>query len=98
MHLKFEFDPEKAAANLRNYGISFDEATSVFLGDPSAYCDFDTEHSGKDIRFFTIGISDRGRMLFIVHNERDDVIRMISARSATSRERSLYEESDKEVL
>jgi uncharacterized protein len=90
--LRFEWDEAKAATNLRHHHVSFEEAVSVFVGDPSAYCDFDSDHSEDEIRFFTIGISDTGKMLFIVHNEVDDLIRIISARYATSRERSLYEE------
>jgi uncharacterized protein len=93
-HLLFEFDPRKAAANLRKHGISFDEARTVFEGDPSAYTDFDPKHSAADIRFFTIGISSEAKMLFISHNEVDGVIRFISARRATPRERKLYEDSD----
>src|ERR1017187_10846099 len=78
--LSFEFDPGKAAANLKKHGVSFEEAASVFLEDPYAYCDFDPDHSEDDPRFFTIGISDRGKLLFIVHNEVDGLIRIISAR------------------
>jgi uncharacterized DUF497 family protein len=54
---KFEYDHRKAAANLRKHGVSFDEAITVFEGDPSAYTDFDPDHSAEDERFFTIGIS-----------------------------------------
>jgi uncharacterized DUF497 family protein len=60
MPMPFEFDPRKAATNLRKHGISFDEAVTVFEGDPSAYTDFDADHSSHDERFFTIGISNRG--------------------------------------
>jgi uncharacterized DUF497 family protein len=91
--LRFESDPSKEAANLLKHGISFQEAASVFLGDEHAYSDFDEDHSADDPRFFTIGISAAGKFLFIVHNEDNGVIRIISARHATSRERSLYEES-----
>ena len=91
--LSFEFDPRKAATNLRKHNVSFEEAASVFLGDPNAYSDFDPHHSDDDPRFFTIGISATGKLLFIVHNEDSGVIRIISARHASSRERSLYEES-----
>jgi len=90
----YEYDPRKAAANLRKHGVSFDEAITVFEGDVSAYTDFDSAHSTADLRFFTIGISSAGKMLFISHNEVDGVIRLISARRATLRERKLYEDSD----
>jgi hypothetical protein len=56
------------------------------LGDPSAYTDFDLDHSDDETRFFTIGISRHGRFLFIVHNEEDGLISIISARPATSSE------------
>jgi len=46
--MKFAFDPRKAAANLRKHAVSFDEATTVFEGDPSAYTDFDPDHSESD--------------------------------------------------
>jgi uncharacterized DUF497 family protein len=92
--LDFASDPEKAASNLLKHGVSFEEAISVFLGDPSAYTDFDVDHSDDDERFFTIGISRTGKFLFIVHNEEDGLIRIISARPATSGERRLYEESE----
>jgi len=94
MKLNFASDPAKAAENLRKHGVSFEEAATVFEGDESAYTDFDVHHSDDDPRFFTIGISQSGKFLFIVHNEEDDLIRIISARHATSRERSLYEESE----
>jgi uncharacterized DUF497 family protein len=93
-HLSFEFDPAKAAGNLKKHGVTFEEAASVFLEDPFAYCDLDSLQPGDEPRFFTIGISDHGKLLFIVHNEVDGLIRIISARHATSRERSLYEEFD----
>ncbi len=92
--LKFEFDPRKAAANFRKHRISFDEALTVFEGDPSAYTDFDPDHSGNDTRFFTIGVSISGKLLFISHNETDGLVRIISARRATRAERKLYEDSD----
>jgi len=91
---KFEFDPRKAAANLRKHRVSFDEAITVFEGDPSAYTDFDPDHSESDARFFTIGISISGKLLFISHNEAGGLIRIISARYATRAERKLYEDSD----
>ncbi len=91
--LNFESDPRKAASNLRKHRISFEEATSVFENDNFAYTDFDWAHSEADVRFFTNGMSDRGKLLYIVRNElENEMIRLISARRATTRERSLYEE------
>jgi uncharacterized DUF497 family protein len=82
-----------AASNLKKHGIDFQEAASFFLGDPHAYSDFDEDHSDDDPRFFSIGISAAGKLLHIVQNEGNGVLRIISARHATSRERSLCEES-----
>jgi uncharacterized DUF497 family protein len=91
--LRFESAPRKEAANLLKHGISFQEAASVFLSDENAYSDFDEDHSVDDYRFFTIGISAAGTFLFTLHDAEDGVIRLISARHASSRESSLYEES-----
>lgn len=92
--MDYEFDPRKAASNLRKHGITFDEAISVFEGDPGAYTDYDPEHSSSDLRFFTIGTSSDGKLLFISHNEVDGRIRIISARRASRLERKLYEDPD----
>ena len=89
----FKFDPRKARTNWTKHGVSFDDAVSVFERDPSAYTDFDELHSENDLRFFTIGTADNGKLLYIVHNENESGhIRLISARTATPRERRLYEE------
>ncbi len=90
----FTYDPAKAARNRRKHkGVTFAEAASVFVGDPSAYTDFDSDHSSIDEeRFFTIGYSARGRLLYIVHNQEGSAIRLISARLAEPPERTLYEE------
>jgi len=90
----YSYDPRKAAANLRKHGVSFEQAISVFEGDPSAYTDFDNTHSESEDRFFTIGTSVDGKLLFISHNEVDGQIRIISARRAQRRERNLYEDPD----
>lgn len=87
------FDSRKAATNPRKQGITFEEAASVFEDDLSAYTDVDAEHSDNDLRFFTIGTFNRGKLLYISHNERESrIIRLISARRANSRERAFYEE------
>jgi uncharacterized DUF497 family protein len=91
---RYQFDPRKAAANVRKHGVSFEEAISVFEGDPAAYTDFDPDHSNSENRFFTIGTSADGKLLFISHNEVDGQIRIISARRAQRRERKLYEDPD----
>ena len=88
--MTYEWDPAKAAANLRNHGVSFAEAASVFL-DTMALTFDDPDHAEED-REITIGVSTRQRVLFVSHCARGDRIRMISARKATQRERKQYAE------
>lgn len=92
MGLLFEWDPKKARRNLATHGVSFDEASTVFedllamtIGDPL--------HSDQEDRFVLLGYSQRNRLLIVVHTERGDRIRIISARSANKKERLLYEEN-----
>jgi uncharacterized protein len=86
-----EWDPRKAAANLRKHGVSFHEAGSV-LGDPLSTTYPDPEHSLDELRYITVGSSAAGRILVVAHTDRADTVRLISARRATSRERRFYEE------
>ncbi len=85
----YEWDPAKAASNLRRHGVSFPEATSVFL-DQAALTFDDPDHSEEEQREITIGVSARQRVLFVSHCARGDRIRIINARKATRRERSQY--------
>jgi uncharacterized DUF497 family protein len=89
--LRFEWDPRKAAANLRKHGVSFEEARAVFL-DEDALLQPDEEHSDDEARFLLLGISGRLRTLVVCHCYRreEEVIRIISARKANSRERQQY--------
>jgi uncharacterized DUF497 family protein len=87
----YEWDPAKAAANLKKHRVSFEEAASVFL-DPQALTFGDPDHSDEEEREITIGRSARGWVLFVAHSERIDRIRIINARRATRRERRQYEE------
>jgi len=87
--VRFTWDPRKAAVNLRNHGVSFDEAASVFA-DPLALAVEDAVDPGRAL---LIGLSDRRRLVLSVYTEvDDDTIRIISARRATSHERRHYEE------
>ena len=88
----YEWDPKKAKANLRQHGVSFDEAASVFL-DPLAITFPDPDHSGEEFREITVGHSARQRVVFLSHTRRGDHTRLISARKATRAERKQYEES-----
>ena len=89
--LRFTWDPEKAAANLRKHGVGFPEAVTAF-GDPLAISIPDPEHSVAEKRWLLLGTSSAGRILVVAHTDRRDEIRMISARLATKRERRSYEE------
>ena len=79
--MTYEWDPKKAQANLRQHGVSFDEAASVFL-NPLAGTYPDPDHSGEEIREITIGHSARQRVVFLSHTRRGDRTRLISARKA----------------
>jgi uncharacterized DUF497 family protein len=88
--MQFEWDRDKAATNLKNHGISFDEAVTVFYDPLSATFD-DPDHSEGERRFVTIGYSIRSRLLVVCFTERGSVLRVISARPATTRERKRHE-------
>lgn len=91
MTLKFEWDEEKARANLKNHRVSFDDATAVF-SDPFSITIPDPDHSVDEQRYIDIGSSDRGRVLVVVYTERGRSIRIISCRRANRTERRHYEE------
>ena len=82
--MQFEWDPAKAARNLAKHRVSFDEASTVF-GDPLAATILDPRHSGEERRFITIGRSTSQRLITVAHAEREDRIRIISARRGTRR-------------
>jgi hypothetical protein len=91
MKLNFEWDEEKAKANLKKHRVSFDEATTVFI-DPFSMTISDPNHSVDEQRYIDLGSSDKGRVLVVVYTERGSHIRIISCRKATSSERQLYEQ------
>jgi len=86
--IRFEWDARKAATNLRKHGVSFEEARSVFL-DEDALLRSDEDHSEDEDRFLLLGLSGRLRTLVVCHcyRQEDEVIRLISARKASSDER-----------
>jgi uncharacterized DUF497 family protein len=86
----FEWDPDKAANNLAKHGVSFVEAATVFFDTLSVTIP-DPLHSAEEDRFVTTGSSNRQRILVVVHADRGDRIRIISARLASSSERKKYE-------
>ena len=88
--MKFEWDINKSASNLSKHGVSFGEAQTVFE-DPF-YIDFyDPDHSYDEHRYIIVGQSAQNRLLIVSYTERGDVIRIISARKATPKERETYE-------
>ena len=89
--MQCEWDPRKAASNLRKHGVSFLEAATVFQDALSLTGD-DPDHSQHEERFITFGVSGTGRLLVVSHVVRGERIRIISARPATRAERKLYEE------
>ena len=87
--MKVEWDPQKAASNKRKHGVSFQEAVTCFA-DPSGLLLEDKVHPE---RLALIGVSEKSRVLYTVFAElADDVVRIITARKATTHERRRYEE------
>jgi uncharacterized DUF497 family protein len=87
----FEWDQAKAGANVRRHRVGFPEAATV-LEDPLSTTFPDETHSEDEVRFLTIGESAEGHVLVVAHTDRNDTIRIISARRATRRERRFYEQ------
>ncbi len=90
--MKFEWDPVKAETNKSKHGVTFDEATTVF-GDVLSVSARDLAHSAGENRFVTFGLSSHGHVLVVSHTDRGGVIRIISARTVTRKEKRIYEES-----
>jgi uncharacterized protein len=89
--MKIEWDPRKARVNLRKHKVSFEEAATA-LSDPMAATGADPDHSEREDRYVTFGVSKMGRLLVVAHTEEKETIRIISARTASKGERELYEE------
>lgn len=94
MELTFEWNPSKERANLKNHAVSFNEATTVF-DDEQGIDIFDPNHSDSEDRYILFGRSAMNRFLLVVHTDRHDVVRIISARELTRNERKSYE---KEII
>lgn len=87
--MEVEWDANKAASNLRNHGVDFADAASVLLDD-MALTILDDSVDEED-RFVTLGMDALGRLLVVVYTWREDILRLISARPATTGERRRYE-------
>ncbi len=90
--MEFEWDETKAAINRKKHGVSFEEAKTVF-DNPLALIFDDEEHSVDERREIIIGHSQNNRLLLVSYTERQNTIRIISARIATRREREDYEQN-----
>ena len=90
--IEFEWNSAKARSNLKKHGVSFEEAQSVFYDEFARQFD-DDDHSDEEERFIMLGMSIKSRVLVVCHCERSggNVIRIVSARKATSKERSFYQ-------
>ena len=96
VNYNFEWDPRKAQDNREKHGVAFDEAATVFA-DLKALSIFDPDHSESEDRWITMGISEKGRLLMVIHTfreEREDsiTIRIVSSRKATKQETKTYRE------
>lgn len=89
--IRFEWNSAKARSNLRKHGISFEEARSVFYDEFAVQFD-DADNSEEEDRFLMLGLSNELRVIIVCHCEREsgEVIRIISARKATKKERKFY--------
>ena len=90
--MNFEWDEVKEKLNIAKHRVDFSEAKSVFA-DEYGLVVFDEDHSSDEERFYLLGMSDKERILLVVHCYREnDTIRIISARKATAREKKQYKE------
>ena len=89
--MQFDRDHQKAEENVRKHGVSFEEASTAF-GDPLSVTIGDPDHSEHEDRFVLIGMTYRGRLVVVVHTDREGATRLISARLAEPRERRSYEQ------
>ena len=87
---EFEWDDDKAKSNLKKHGVSFEEAATIF-NDPKIATISDPDHSEQEERFVSLGMSFIQRLLSVIHTERAERTRLISARKATRSERKTYE-------
>jgi uncharacterized DUF497 family protein len=91
--MNYQWDPHKARVNQHKHGVDFADAVGVLEDDLALTI---PEEASEEARFVTIGRDAFGRILVVVYTYRADSIRIISARKATARERSRYEESDED--
>jgi uncharacterized protein len=89
--MRFNWDDSKAISNISKHGVSFEEAKTIF--DDPLYVDFyDPKYYRDEDRYLIVGESHQGRLLIAAYTERENLIRLISAREITRNEREVYEE------
>lgn len=88
--MEFEWDSEKAAANVQKHGVDFLEASTIF-GDPLEVTISDPAHSEGEARCLSLGLSAATRLLVVAYTEREGKVRIIHARVASPQERRAYE-------
>jgi uncharacterized protein len=88
--LKFEWDERKAIENYIKHGVTFEEAATAFA-DPLSRTIYDPDHSDDEDRFILMGATQGRKLVVVAHTDRNDTIRLISARKATRREGAKYE-------
>jgi uncharacterized DUF497 family protein len=93
--MRFEWDPAKAASNVKKHKVSFEVAKTVFYDDFAVQF-FDEKNSHVEDRFLLLGMSSDARLLLVCHCERDDgdTVRIISARKATETEAQYYHQGE----
>ena len=91
MGLQFEWNGRKAQTNKKKHGVTFEEASTIF-GDLLSITIIDLAHSIGEDRFITIGRSINEKLIVVVHTDRDDIVRIISARKAAKNEKRQYEQ------
>ena len=90
--MNFNWDAKKTVSNIKKHGVSFEEASTVFL-DVLSITGADPDHSDSEERWITFGNSALNKFLVVSHTDKDETVRIISARLGTKFERNLYEKS-----
>lgn len=91
--MQFEWDENKHQTNIKKHGLAFPEASTAF-GDPMALDFDDPEHSEGEYRLLLFGVTATNRHVVISYTWQGDIIRLISARDMTRREKQIYQEGD----
>lgn len=92
MPIRFEWDPAKNDANERKHGLRFEDVRPIFLWPAGRRDNVDETHVGREHRFVSMGPLPNGLVSVVWTEPREGVLRIISARWATKRERRLYRE------